>query len=466
MTGLLLLLVAVYTGDYLLINGELYEGVECTTSRGPGVCQLLNPQCQPVFDELRSGKQPEVVCGYRGITPIVCCPSDDSQISKTSTTSRPIWGSIGQTTSGGPVRPTSRPTIAAGSTWNYNRPTTTTNRNFWDYNRPTTTGGSYWDRTTTTSRWTTTSQRTTTTRRLVNPLANARSARRMCSEYAKSVYALVYPPTFGALQERVNVSLCAIKDKTLIVGGSNAEPKEFPHSAAIGFNRGSNRHWGCGGTLVSDRFVLSAAHCTYSTQYGYAQWVRVGDLDLYRTDDVAKPQERRIVERISHPKYKPPVHYNDIALFRLESPITFDAFVRPACLDVTGHQAVGQRVVATGWGLTEHEGESSEVLLKVILPVVSHADCNATHSGHHSLPDDIDEQTQFCAGGEINKDTCQGDSGGPLATYSTQEECMYDVIGITSFGSICGLSSGVYTRVFSYLPWLESIIWSSSSSSS
>lgn len=87
----------------------------------------------------------------------------------------------------------------------------------------------------------------------------------MCGEYAKSVYTLEIPPTLAGNRHPVNKSLCAIKSRTLITGGTKADPKEFPHMVAVGFDGGSRgKQWMCGGTLVSDRFVLTAAHCLYS----------------------------------------------------------------------------------------------------------------------------------------------------------------------------------------------------------
>ena len=88
-----------------------------------------------------------------------------------------------------------------------------------------------------------------------------------CAEYARSVYALVIPPTLAVNRQPVNISLCAIKSQKLIVGGTKAEPKEFPHMAAVGFNGKSlGTLWLCGGTLVSEKFVMTAAHCTYSLE--------------------------------------------------------------------------------------------------------------------------------------------------------------------------------------------------------
>lgn len=72
------------------------------------------------------------------------------------------------------------------------------------------------------------------------------------------------------------------------------------------------------------------------------------------------------------------------------------------------------------------------------------------------------DSSQICAGdgdgGE--KDTCMGDSGGPIQIHHGENQCIHHIIGITSYGSVyCGGESGVYTRVSSYLDWIEKIVW-------
>lgn len=84
-----------------------------------------------------------------------------------------------------------------------------------------------------------------------------------------------------------------------------------------------------------------------------ARWVRLGELNIISTTDDARPKDYRIVQRVSHPDYKPPSLYNDVALFRLESDVEFSAYVRPICLnsDPLFNPAVH---IATGWGRTSN----------------------------------------------------------------------------------------------------------------
>jgi secreted trypsin-like serine protease len=70
-------------------------------------------------------------------------------------------------------------------------------------------------------------------------------------------------------------------------------------------------------------------------------------------------------------------------------------------------------------------------------------------------------KSQICAGGVRGKDTCRGDSGGPIQTAHRDATCVYDIIGLKSFGSpMCGSTNfEVYTKVSSYLDWIEEIVW-------
>lgn len=126
------------------------------------------------------------------------------------------------------------------------------------------------------------------------------------------------------------------------------------------------------------------------------------------TDD-ASPIEIEIVEHIKHPEFKLPSKYNDIALLKLMHPVKFSQYIRPACLPETFYPQT-QRAIATGWGLTEFRGKSSDSLMKVVLDLYGNQECNATYINHinRALEKGIVEKTQLCAGSRLEqKDTCQ-----------------------------------------------------------
>ncbi|GJQ77033.1 putative trypsin-like serine protease, partial [Trypoxylus dichotomus] len=109
--------------------------------------------------------------------------------------------------------------------------------------------------------------------------------------------------------------------------------------------------WGeCAGSLISETFVVTAAHCVVRVDNKEPVMVRLGKVDLLGDTDHTPPQNIRIQEVIVHPGYKHTEKLNDIALLRLAKPAEFSIYVKPVCLN-TDPYIQGQLTVA-GWGFT------------------------------------------------------------------------------------------------------------------
>lgn len=243
------------------------------------------------------------------------------------------------------------------------------------------------------------------------------------------------------------------------MGGKESHIGENPHFALIGWKNPTQDRidFNCGGTLISDRYILSAAHCLlYKGQR--PNIVRLGEYDLNRDDD--SPHMDYGIDFFTRPKdFK---FYNDIALLRLDKNVIFTVNIRPACL-WNKEEIDTKKAVAVGFGYTEYLGESSKVMRQVMLDLIDQKTCNelVTHSRRLKYGV-IDKQmcATVLAGG---RDTCAGDSGGPLQISFNSDPCIKYVVGVTSLGKMCGVknSPGVYTKVSKYLDWIENIVWNS-----
>ncbi|KAL1397388.1 hypothetical protein pipiens_009798 [Culex pipiens pipiens] len=243
----------------------------------------------------------------------------------------------------------------------------------------------------------------------------------------------------------------------LIVGGEAARRGEFPHQALIGYQAESDPRkieFKCGGSLISERFVLTAAHCLSGAK---PVVVRLGENDLRDEDDDQVDFDIEAIVR--HPEYTIRRAYHDVALVKLAQNVIFTRQIRPACL-WTGHNLNISSAIATGFGRTEFDGSTSDVLMKVQLDVLDKAECNGFTTSRKFKMGLI--EGQLCVGSHSGgKDTCQGDSGGPLETVTEEKGCMFHIVGITSVGSACGYgkSPAIYTRVSSYVDWIEKVVW-------
>lgn len=264
-----------------------------------------------------------------------------------------------------------------------------------------------------------------------------------------SAYGPLLPPNCGYSNSSHN----------RVVGGVPAKLGAWPWITALGFRDNANPSqplWRCGGSLISARHVLTAAHCAIRSEL---YTVRIGDLDLVRSDEGAYPVQIDIERKIIHPGYTTSAFVNDIAVLRLVQDVPFSDHVYPICLPVEesyrSSKFLRKFPFVAGWGANGIRGPSSTQLMEVQIPVVTNEDCQKAYSEFKTAV--IDDRV-LCAGfAEGGKDACQGDSGGPLMLPN---KFTFYQIGVVSYGYKCALPGypGVYTRVTDFLDFILSAL--------
>lgn len=266
---------------------------------------------------------------------------------------------------------------------------------------------------------------------------------------------LPVPPDCGPL---------SLGDK--IYNGNDTALDEYPWMVLLGYTEKNGQvAFDCGGSLINQRYVLTAAHCVkgaIETEIGPLKTIRLGEYDLSKEIDcIVDDCNKKVIELgyeevIPHPEFNTRSlnRYHDIALIRLNADVSYSDFVRPVCLPLAATRRainVGEELIVAGWGRTLLSRKSN-VKQHLAVPVNDHGTCarKFTDRGITLL------ESQLCAGGDYARDSCDGDSGGPLMRQGQMDRWFLE--GVVSFGNRCGLQGwpGVYTRVADYIDWIRS----------
>lgn len=244
-----------------------------------------------------------------------------------------------------------------------------------------------------------------------------------------------------------------------IVGGDIVEEGQFPFQVSLVWNRTPEgyEYYGhfCGGTLVSRRWILTAAHCIHNTDRDELE-VLLGTTKLSRT---GVKSGRRLKVRVvkPHPSYNPVTHNNDIALIQLIKGSPGD--LAPVSINnIDGAMDVNMIFTTIGWGADAEGATGTALLRSVNVPVQDRQTCQDNYRNKTEKPNLVITNNMWCAGREEGgKDSCQGDSGGFIGH---QIGGQWQQTGIVSWGHGCARPRlfGVYTLLANYADqggWLE-----------
>ncbi|XP_050096676.1 brachyurin-like [Anopheles aquasalis] len=252
-----------------------------------------------------------------------------------------------------------------------------------------------------------------------------------------------------------------VVDRSKVAGGTIAGSEQFPYLVAILLSFGDGSETLCGGSILSERFLLTAAHCLYGMQEAT---IVAGLNSIHLPVDAGASGAVTIsispANVIMHPGYDPVDILNDIALIHLPHPLPLHSpriqTIRlptwsNAYTDLTGYDSI-----VSGWGIQSNEdfaeaGSADEARLELRYAnnaIVPNEICRRVYGA-------LIRNQQICVSGEGGRNPCQGDSGGPLTVEFDGQRLTQ--VGIVSYGSIRGCEKGVpgvYTRVSSYIEWI------------
>ncbi|XP_006156590.1 transmembrane protease serine 6 [Tupaia chinensis] len=234
-----------------------------------------------------------------------------------------------------------------------------------------------------------------------------------------------------------------------IVGGAVSSEGEWPWQASLQVR---GRHI-CGGALIADRWVVTAAHCFQEDSMASPALWTVFLGKVWQNSRWPGEVSFKVSRLLLHPYHEEDSHDYDVALLQLDHPVVRSATVHPVCLPARSHFfEPGLHCWITGWGALHEGGPTSNALQKVDVQLIPQDLCSEAYR-YQVTP------RMLCAGYRTgNKDACQGDSGGPLVCKEPSGR--WFLAGLVSWGLGCGRPNyfGVYTRITGVVGWIQQML--------